>query len=79
MLTLGPDISGTQRVMTMWIGCVTDISGKICNYESGIWVKLFEFPHVHFEDFDSVLIILFKILIIYFGCSASLLLCAGFL
>ena len=48
----------------MWIGCVTDISGKICNYESGIWVKLFEFPHVHFEDFDSVLIILFKILII---------------
>ena len=29
-------------------------------------VKLFEFPHVQFEDFDSVLIILFKILIIYF-------------
>ena len=54
MSTLGPDIRETQRVRTMWIGCVTDISGKLCNYESGIWGKFFEFPLVNFEDFDSV-------------------------
>lgn len=35
---------------TVWTGCDTDISGKICNYECGIWVKLFEFPHVNFKD-----------------------------
>lgn len=40
---------------TLWTGCAAAISEKICNYECGIWLTLFEFPHVKFEDSRFIL------------------------